>query len=275
VAMTRSTTRPPLHVPEPIRTSRYPAGVSQEPGEVAPSAGSALARGASRLNHVVYDQIKERLMEGRYAAGERLSAETLRVEFGVSKQPVMEALRRLSSDGLVEIVPQVGSRVTRYQRREVEDFYVMFGGFEGTIAGIAALRRTDAQLTDLDAISARIDGLRRESDPAVRAHGYRVWNRRFHEAIHEMAHSRIMAETSRRMWDLSDFLINTTGVPQPLSSALDERHADHEAIRAALHDQDQAAARAEMERHIVGTVAVIHAETRSQLDAATSTGTTP
>jgi DNA-binding FadR family transcriptional regulator len=161
--------------------------------------------------------------------------------------------------------------VTRYQLREVEDLYVMFGGFEGTIAGIAALRRTAAQLADLDAISAQIDGLRGETDPAARSHGYRVWNRRFHEAIHEMAHSRIMAETSRRMWDLSDFLINTTGVPQPLSSALDERHADHEAIRAALHDQDQVAARAEMERHIVGTVAVIHAETRSQLDAATST----
>ena len=75
-----------------------------------------------------------------------------------------------------------------------------------------------------------------------------------------MAHSRIMAETSRRMWDLSDFLINTTGVPQPMSSALDDRHADHESIRAALHAGDRTAARTEMERHIVGTVAVIHTE---------------
>jgi DNA-binding FadR family transcriptional regulator len=75
-----------------------------------------------------------------------------------------------------------------------------------------------------------------------------------------MAHSRVMAETSRRMWDLSDFLINTTGVPQPLSTALDDRHADHEAIRAALHAGDQAAARTQMERHIVGIVAMIHAE---------------
>ena len=83
-----------------------------------------------------------------------------------------------------------------------------------------------------------------------------------------MAHSRIMAETSRRMWDLSDFLINTTGVPQPLSSALDERHADHEGIRAALHARDQAAARAEMEHHIVGTVTVIHAEARSSIGLA-------
>ena len=77
--------------------------------------------------------------------------------------------------------------------------------------------------------------------------------------------ARIMAETSRRMWDMSDFLINTTGVPQPLSSALDERHADHEGIRAALHAGDRAAARAEMERHIVGTVVVIHAEAGTRI----------
>ena len=89
---------------------------------------------------------------------------------------------------------------------------------------------------------------------------YRVLNRQFHHAIHDMAHSRIMAETSRRMWDLSDFLINTSGVPQPLSSGLDDRHADHERIRAALHARDQDAARAEMEQHIVGTMDLIRAE---------------
>lgn len=220
-----------------------------------------LHRGASRLNHAVYDQLIERLLEGRYAAGERLSTEELRTEFGVSKQPVMEALRRLSGDGLVEILPQVGSRVSTYDMREVEDFFVMFGGFEGTIAGIAAERRTAEQLRELDMVSHRIGLLRAESDPGVRAHGYRVWNRRFHEAVHAMADSKILTETSSRMWNLSDFLINTTGVPQPLSSALDERHADHEAIRTALHDGDARRARELMEHHIVGTVPVIRAET--------------
>jgi DNA-binding GntR family transcriptional regulator len=57
------------------------------------------------------------------------------MEFGGSKQPVMEALRRLSGDGLIEILPQVGSRVAT--PRDVSDFDVMFGGFEGTIAGVA------------------------------------------------------------------------------------------------------------------------------------------
>jgi DNA-binding GntR family transcriptional regulator len=259
--MIRSTVEPTESVPP----SGYPSRVSSDSRDAASAVVTPLHRGGSRLNDAVYDQLKERLMEGRYAAGERVSAEALRIEFGVSKQPVMEALRRLSSDGLMEIVPQVGCRVSRYDLREVDDFYVMFGGFEGTIAGIAALRRTSEQLADLDDVSRRIDALRQETDAAVRSHGYRVWNRRFHDVIHEMAHSRIMAETSRRMWDMSDFLINTTGVPQPLSSALDERHADHEGIRAALHAGDRAAARAEMERHIVGTVAVIHAEAGARI----------
>jgi DNA-binding FadR family transcriptional regulator len=83
-------------------------------------------------------------------------------------------------------------------------------------------------------------------------------------AIGAMAQSRVMTETSQRMWDLSDFLINTTGVPQPLSSALDDRHADHERIRAALHAGDQATARAEMERHIATTATVIQAETTAK-----------
>lgn len=258
--MTRSTARLTAERTEPRHPAGYPSRVSPDSSDAALREATSRHRSGGRLNDTVYDQIKERLMEGRYGPGERLSAETLRLEFGVSKQPVMEALRRLSSDGLMEIVPQVGSRVARYDLREVEDFYVMFGGFEGTIAGIAALRRTAAQLADLDVVSQRIDALRGEADASARSHGYRVWNRRFHEVIHEMAHSRIMAETSRRMWDLSDFLINTTGVPQPLSSALDDRHADHESIRAALHAGDQDLARAEMERHIVGTVTVIHAE---------------
>ncbi len=214
----------------------------------------------ARLSSALYDIIKTRLMEGTYGAGERIVVEAVRQEFGVSKQPVMDALRRLSSDKLVRIVPQSGCEVVSYSPREVEDFYTLFGGFEGTIAAVAAQRRTDAQLVEVDMISARVDGLIASNDPVVRAHGYRVHNREFHTAIHAMAHSRIMAETSQRMWDLSDFLINTTGITNPLSSALPQRQHDHREITEAIRARDASAAREAMERHIVGTIAVIRDE---------------
>jgi DNA-binding GntR family transcriptional regulator len=213
------------------------------------------------LSSALYDILKTRLMEGTYAAGEKIVVEAVRQEFGVSKQPVMDALRRLSSDKLVRIVPQSGCEVVSYSPREVEDFYTLFGGFEGTIAAVAAERRTDAQLAELDLISSRVDTFLTSNDPVVRAHGYRVHNREFHAGIHAMAHSRIMAETSQRMWDLSDFLINTTGITNPMSSALAERQHDHNEITEAIRACDGAAAREAMERHIVGTIGVIRDET--------------
>lgn len=207
-----------------------------------------------RLGSLVYDEMKTRLLEGTYAPGQRLSVEALRREFAVSKQPVMDALRRLSADQLVEIIPQVGIQVSTYSEREVEDFFRLFAGVEGTIAEVAATRRTEAQLVELTRVEGLVGTLRSEA-AAERAHHYRIINRRFHAVIHEMAGSEIMVDVAQRMFDLSDFLINTTGIPAPLSNALEDRHADHQRILEALLDRDGVAARREMEAHILETVA--------------------
>jgi DNA-binding GntR family transcriptional regulator len=221
------------------------------------------ASSGKRLAPLIYDAIKERLLEGGFPAGSRLPVEALKAEYGVSKQPVMEALRRLASDGLVEIIPQVGCQVPVYEGRVVDDFFAVFGGMEGAVAGVAAQRYTAPQLDELAAVNAQIGLLRSDPDPSARAHGYRIMNRRFHALVHEMAHSPVVAEISRRMWDMSDLLINTSGVQQPLASAVSSRYDDHERIIAALRERDATAARAQMEEHVVVTVVVIRAEARS------------
>lgn len=216
------------------------------------SPGSA--RSSMRLGSLVYEQMKERLLEGTYAAGERLSVEALRTEFEVSKQPVMDALRRLAGERLVEITPQVGIQVSTYSKQEVEDFFWLFAGVESAIAGVAAVRRSEEQLVELTRAETQIENLRTETDPSQRARQYRIANRQFHGVIHAMAGSEIMVDVAQRMWDMSDFLINTSGVPVPLSDSLDERHSDHKLILDALLKRDGAAARERMQAHILGTV---------------------
>src|SRR3954452_12638490 len=183
-------------------------------------SGAATTRRGMRLGSVAYEQIKEQLLEGRWAAGERLSLESFKSQLGVSKQPVMEALRRLDADGLGEIVPQVGCRVASYAPQEVGDFFTLFAAFEGAIAGVAAARRTDDDIVTLRDMHARIGELTDEHDVDSRAHGSRVLNRALHGVIPRMARSNLVEEMSLRMWDLSDFLINTAGVHPPLAHAL-------------------------------------------------------
>ena len=95
-------------------------------------------RTGQRLGTVVLDELKERLLSGQYAAGSRISIEEVKAEFGVSKQPVMDAMRRLEAIGIVQIVPQSGCRVARYTSQEILDFFNLFGSFEGEIAAAAA-----------------------------------------------------------------------------------------------------------------------------------------
>lgn len=225
------------------------------------SASSGTSRTGGRLSGHMYESIKARLLQGDVPANGRLSVEALRAEFGVSKQPVMEALRLLAADGLVEILPQIGCVVSTYSASEVEDFFHMFAGLEGAVAGVAARRCTPAALAELDAVSRQIRALATNPDPGIRSLEYLTLNRDFHERIHRMAGSRIIADTSRRMWDLSDFLINTAGVSRPMATSVDDRQDDHDRIREALASGDAAAAKTQMEHHILETVDLLHGRT--------------
>jgi DNA-binding GntR family transcriptional regulator len=162
----------------------------------------------------------------------------------------------LASDGLVEIIPQVGCRVPCTKART-----------SPTSSPYSAERKalwlalqpsgSPAQLGELSSVNAEIGLLDSDPDPLARARGYRMLNRKkFHWLVHEMARSPVVAEISRRMWNMSDLLINTSGIPQPLASAVSVRYDDHERITDALRENDSAAARREMEAHIVGIVAI-------------------
>jgi len=208
----------------------------------------------------VYQAVRERLLEGELSAGDRIGVEAVAVEFGTSKQPVMEALRRLSAEGFVEIVPQVGCRVRTVDRYQAEIFFRMFAAMEGVIVEFAAERRTAEQLARLKSVSNAISQLRHLKNQRERSSGYRTLNRTFHEVTHEMAGSNVANELSVRLWDRSDFAINAFSANSAFSESLDDRHDEHEQIVAALERKDGVTAREVTERHILRNVALLREE---------------
>lgn len=223
---------------------------------------------APRAAGRVYAVLKERLLEGAYGAGARLRVEEISKELQVSKQPVMESLRRLSAEQLVVITPQVGCRVVEFDLDEVSDFFQMMAAVDGTASAMAATRRTSDDLRRLRVISAQIGALVDDPSAEARARGYRQMNREFHGLIHAMAGTEIVSSLGGSMMDRSDFYINSSTSVSPLGSALDERQADHEAILAGIADRDPEAARAASEHHMIGTVALIKQALRNAPSAA-------
>lgn len=64
------------------------------------------------LGSQIFSRIREDILTGVYEQGAELKEATLGAKLGVSRTPVREALRQLELEGLVEIIPNRGARVT-------------------------------------------------------------------------------------------------------------------------------------------------------------------
>ena len=86
------------------------------------------------LRGKVYDRIREDILNGVYKEHEELKEATLGEKMGVSRTPVREALRQLELEGLVEIIPNKGARVTGITKKDMDDIYQIRYLLEGLSA---------------------------------------------------------------------------------------------------------------------------------------------
>jgi DNA-binding GntR family transcriptional regulator len=102
----------------------------------------APARGGSIVEYVV-DHLRSGVLQGRYAPGQRLVEADLTQDLRVSRGPLREAFRRLSAEGLLEIVPNRGAMIRRLTLREMRELFQIRVGLETLAARLAAEAMTD------------------------------------------------------------------------------------------------------------------------------------
>ena len=93
---------------------------------------------------LVHRQLKEEIELGELAPGTPLSELPLVERTGVSRTPVREALRRLAAEGLVDLVPRQGARVSRVSLQSVRDLF----DFRSLLEPAAIRQATDAAAAD-------------------------------------------------------------------------------------------------------------------------------
>jgi DNA-binding GntR family transcriptional regulator len=69
----------------------------------------------------IYQTLRSEILSLRFKPGEELNLQLLSVQLQVSRSPVRDALMRLSSDNLVDIFPQKGTRVSLIDLKQVEE----------------------------------------------------------------------------------------------------------------------------------------------------------
>lgn len=105
-----------------------------------PASGAPTQRPIRRGESVerVVESVREGILKGRFAQGQRLIARDLTEHLGYSRSTLREAFGHLASEGLVELIPNRGATVRRLSRREITELFQIRELLEGLAARLAA-----------------------------------------------------------------------------------------------------------------------------------------
>jgi DNA-binding GntR family transcriptional regulator len=187
--------------------------------------------------------MKEMIISGALPPHTRLVELHFAAEFGVSRTPVREALKRLMTDNLVHADPVRGLVVHEPEPHEIQDVYLVREVLEGLATRLAAKRIAPEELQRLRAIlDSMHEGLKsNQTEIVVSA------NMAFHDVIYRAAGNTTLTRLAR---DLSDFVRRFSTEAFSSSPRVNTVFDEHEAILHALELHDPQAAEEASTRHL-------------------------
>lgn len=198
--------------------------------------------GVSRLplSEQVYRSLVDSIADGTIPPGTELREQHLAKQMNVSATPVREAIRRLASDGLVEIVPYHGAMVRTLNQEEITEAYACREALERLAVAECVKHLDDQDIQNLYALIERYQSTDNSADICA-------LSQQFDSYIYGLSHN----QTLRSLLDMLKGIISRDR--KYSSSNVDRRQAiydEHKAIIKALEARDVAAAQDAISTHI-------------------------
>jgi DNA-binding GntR family transcriptional regulator len=131
------------------------------------SSIAALRSHVSRIQNLHDDTLsalRDLIVHNELPPGTRLTEAMLSERFSVSRTPLREALKVLSSEGLVEILPNRGARVVTLTLTDIKHLFEVIGALESLAGRLACENISDAEICDLNAIHCQMQATFLRSD---------------------------------------------------------------------------------------------------------------
>jgi len=208
-------------------------------------AGTQRSRTAHQF---VYDTLRRLILSGELAGGVRLVQAEVAAQLGVSTTPVREALRDLSTEGLVRFDPHRGAIVRELDENEMREIYQLRELLEPLAIRYAVERMSESALDSADELASQMEA---ERDPGR-------WvdlNRRFHALF---ADASGMPRLQAILENLRDSAAVYVGLSIKLKAEqMVNGNEDHRRLLAAVRARDvETAVRVEKE-HLDSTMHAI------------------
>jgi DNA-binding GntR family transcriptional regulator len=196
------------------------------------------------LPQEIAKRLREMIRKGVLKKGDRITEKPLCQDMGVSRTPLREALRLLSSEGLIQLVPNKGAFVAQPSIEEIKEMFWVMSILEGTCARVCAERLTVNGFKKLDTLHVRLERHFEQENHEK----YMDVNHSYHTLVQELAGSKILSEVINGFRQ-KILLYRYRQIYQP--NRLEESMHEHRHIHEAFRKRDPEAAERLMKEHLL------------------------
>jgi DNA-binding GntR family transcriptional regulator len=181
------------------------------------------------LGEMVYESLRDAIINQVLKPGERLMETELAEEMGVSRTPVREAIRKLEQEGYVVMIPRKGAYVAGLSIKDIHEVFEIRGALESLAAGLAAERATQEEIEEMER-NIVLEASHFESNDLIKTIEV---DTKFHELIFKASkNDRLLGMISNLREQVQRFRTTTLAVSGRLKFALEEHRRIVEAIAA-------------------------------------------
>lgn len=195
------------------------------------------------LRRLLTEELKEAILAGKLAPGERLSEEKLASSLKVGRVPLREALRRLEAEGYITFLSHDDIMVSKPTIEDVRDYYSIASVLEGLATRLAVERAQPEELSRLRELHQLLKEAYKKKDPEL----YFEANSSFHRFIAEIARN----ERLHRLIDQMRHEIQKTRILSlHLPERLDYSMQEHDQILDAFLRRNPELAEGTVVKHL-------------------------
>ena len=145
------------------------------------------------LHDALADKLRRAIIHGEFEPGVKISEKALCEKFGVSRTPVRDALKILSTEGLVQLTQNRGAAVTPLTLRDIQEAFPVMGALEALAGELAAKNATDAQIDRMRTLQGRMGSMFKKGDRK----GYFRINEEIHQLILDASGNAVLERQMR------------------------------------------------------------------------------
>jgi DNA-binding GntR family transcriptional regulator len=183
------------------------------------------------LHDLLVERLREQIVVGTLAPGEKVNEKALCEAFGVSRTPLREALKVLAHEGLVALTPHRGAQVSHLTLTDLEQAFPVIGALEALAGELACAQATDQEIKEISDLHRKMKAAWQERDRAA----YFRLNQEIHEAMACAARNPVL-DQMRAM--LSGRVSRARYFANISTPRWDQAMKEHDEILAALKARD-------------------------------------